>query len=67
MQTKLFYEIKQIDPVTLASDKITTTVLPECSVVPSSSNQLVNKTYADTKVGKSGNETIDGVKNFTSM
>lgn len=54
------------DPVTLASDKITTTVLPECSATPSTSNQLVNKTYADTKVSKSGDETIAGVKNFTS-
>ena len=54
------------DPVILASDKITTTVLPECSASVSTANQLVNKTYADTKVGKSGDEDIGGLKNFTS-
>ena len=45
------------DPVILENDKITTTVLPECSATVSSANQLVNKTYADTKVSKSGAET----------
>ena len=55
------------DPVVLENDKITTTVLPECSVTPSTANQLVNKTYADTKVGKSGNETIAGVKEFLQI
>ena len=55
------------DPVVLESDKITTTVLPECSATPSSANQLVNKTYADTKVGKSGDETIAGMKNFSNV
>ena len=52
------------DPVVLASDKITTTILPECSATPSSANQLVNKTYADTKVSKSGDETIAGSEEF---
>ena len=54
------------DAVSISSDKMTTTSLPECSATPSTANQLINKTYADTKVGKSGNETVAGVKNFTN-
>ena len=54
------------DAVSISSDKMTTTSLPKCSATPSSADQLVNKTYADTKVSKSGDETIAGVKTFSN-
>ena len=34
---------------------------------PTSANQIVNKTYADSKVSLNGNQTINGVKTFTQL
>ncbi|MDR0803936.1 MAG: hypothetical protein LBO08_02505 [Rickettsiales bacterium] len=34
---------------------------------PTGSNDIANKSYADTKVGKTGDETIAGTKTFSSI
>lgn len=53
---------------TVATGVKTFTSLPESSAVPSTGNQLVNKTFTDaTYVDFVNNETIGGIKTFTSL
>ena len=55
------------DAVSISSDKMTTTSLPECSATVSSANQLVNKAFVDASfVNLTSNQTIAGVKTFSS-
>lgn len=47
--------------------KKTFTTLPESSIVPTSANQLVNKTYVDDSIGDYGIKTISGSIAFTDL
>jgi len=53
---------------TLTTGIKTFTNLPECSAVPTTANQLVNKTYVDSGlfVNLTTNQSVGGAKTFTS-
>jgi len=45
----------------------TFTAIPQCSLTPSSPDDLSNKSYVDTKVSLGGDETINDVKTFSQL
>jgi len=45
----------------------TFTIIPQVTSDPTLANELSRKQYVDTKVSKSGNENIDGVKTLSSI
>lgn len=58
-----------VNRVTVDDNGITTfSTLPECSVVPTTNNQLVNKDYVDNKdfVNLTTNQDISGIKTFNN-
>jgi hypothetical protein len=66
LQTQLDGKVSKTLADTISAIK-TFSVLPESSVVPTTADQLVNKTYADGKVSKTVADTISGLKTFTTL